>query len=165
MNNIGAGPSGTTSGGGQYSSEGRYIGRGGQVPNVKVRRKCLEVACQPSVIFLVSTVLMTAFASVLLYYSLTGQYWEMLTYDIDKVNEIVETNKTYFSVKYVIGDRVPVITYNENSNSVVIGNGPITSDASPSIRYLVPLHSGVWISCIDLEGKPSLWLMQTWCLT
>jgi hypothetical protein len=162
MNNVGGGGAGPSSGGyshsGQYSAEGRYIGRGGHPPNVKVRRKCLEVACQPSVILLLSTVLMTAFATVLLSFSLTGHYWEMLTYDLDKVNEIVDNNRTFFSVKYLINDRVPVITYNENSPNVVIGGGiagvnSYTSDASPQIRYLVPLHSGVWISCIDLEGN------------
>lgn len=34
---------------------GRYVGRGGEV---KVKRKCVEVACQPSVVFLLATVCM-----------------------------------------------------------------------------------------------------------
>lgn len=142
MNNIGdgvqyPGPSGAIMG--QYvPRHGRYIGRGGEI---KVKRKCLEVVCQPPLLFLLSTICMTAFASVLLYYGLTGPYWELLTYDMEKVNEIVAANSTFLSVKWLFNGKVPAITY-DNSYS---------SPDPP--KYLLPLHSGVWISCIDLQGE------------
>ena len=63
--------------------DGRYVGRRGG--DVKVKKKCIEVVCQPSVIFLTSTICMTAVASGLLSYALTGQYWEMLNYDAEKI--------------------------------------------------------------------------------
>lgn len=122
-----------------YTRTGRYVGRGG---DVKVKRKCLEVACQASVVFLLATIATTVLATVMLSYGLTGEYWEMLTYDLDKVNEIVAGNSSTLSVKWLFDGRVPVVSYESFR----------TTPPEPP-RYLLPLHSGVWISCIDLQGK------------
>lgn len=65
----------------------------------------------------------------------------MLNYDTDKLNEIVANNNTYLNVKWLFNGRVPVIT----------AESSFTTPDPP--KYLLPLHSGVWISCIDLQGE------------
>lgn len=107
--------------------------------NVKVKRKCMEVVCQPSVILLCCTVVMTGLATVLLSISLTTHYWELMAYDRDQVSEIVAEGNKSRAVQWLFDGRLPLITYEKPGDNERV--------------YLFPLQSGVWISCIDLEGN------------
>lgn len=107
--------------------------------NVKVKRKCIEVICQPSVILLCCTVVMTGVATVMLSISLTTRYWELMAYDPDLVSEIIAEGNRSRSVQWLFDRRLPLVTYEKPGDNELV--------------YLFPLQSGVWISCIDLEGN------------
>lgn len=112
--------------------------------NVKVKRKCMEVVCQPSVILLCCTVVMTVLATVMLSISLTARYWELMAYDPDQVSEIVAEGNRSRAVQWLFDGRLPLITYEKPGDNELV--------------YLFPLQSGVWISCIDLEGTYALFI-------
>lgn len=107
--------------------------------NVKVKRKCIEVVCQASVILLVATVVMTVIATVMLSFALTAKHWEQMAYDPEQVTEIVAEGNRSRTVQWLFNGRLPLITYEKAGDNELV--------------YLFPLQSGVWISCIDLEGN------------
>ncbi|CAG7724240.1 unnamed protein product [Allacma fusca] len=178
--------------------------RGRGPHNVKVKRTCIEIICEPAAIFLVTTILVTALATALLYNALTSRYWEMMIYDEEELVSLVD-NRTQLSIEWFFEGRVSKITNhtglqvwgeetatvpalaNTNLNvmskqSTSRGSGSkgssstedrelsdLESDAfsspgpdletranivaNPAIVFLLPLHSGVWISCIDITEQ------------
>ena len=212
---------------------GAAVLRGRGQPNIKVKRKCIEIICEPCAIFLMTTILCTALATALLSIALTSRYWEMMIYDQEKLKQLVE-NRTHLSVHWFFDGRVPRIagttggisttehhhnnvkshhhgaatqasayaasgnqqqqqqqgkyssqnfrkrpnTATVTSNSgggnhesgheddggfysfsthpdteVDVSGSYVYANDENNLVFLLPLHSGVWISCIDVTGK------------
>jgi len=140
-------------------------------PKMKRQLTLKERTCQGSVFFLAGTILLTILATVLLVEALTSRYWEILIYDAEKVVEIVNTSsldwstmfndessssskswknggssvgssKTSLSIQWLFEERVFLVSYDRGEEE----------KEKPELLYLFPLHSGLWVSCIDLNG-------------
>jgi hypothetical protein len=91
------------------------------------------------------TILLTALATLLLAFSITSRYWEIMIYDPRKVNDLLERNESMsmtegLTITWLFQDnRVPQISF---KNKI-----------PPTVLYLLPIHSGVWVSCIDINGE------------
>lgn len=106
-----------------------------------IKRKRDEQSTYTTIV-LISTLLLTTFATGLNCFSLLTNHWEYITWNSQALKKIsLEQNmglESYF-------DNLITRVFVTNSKNSTVG------------IYLLPMHGGIWTVCISLRGKPSIY--------
>lgn len=120
---------------------------------------------QPSVWFLMGTLLFTSVATAMLCVAIMTDHWEQVTWDRRKLDDIAVRQKNGTQMKWVLewllDGQVGRIVYtnDEGLRRVPDRKEPVTSSDSIGQEYdevavfLIPMHGGIWTLCVSLTGK------------
>lgn len=119
---------------------------------------------QPSVWFLMGTLLFTGVATAMLCVSIMTDHWEQVTWDRRKLDDIAVRQKNGTQVKWVLewllDGQVGWIVYTngEGLRKVPDRKDTVTSSESSAQShevavFLIPMHGGIWTLCVSLTGK------------
>lgn len=111
----------------------------------------------PILLFII-TMILTSCATILTCLSLMTNYWEYISWDIRKVDEIkAKARKDINAPPYVKVEPLPLL--DETLVKIVIEDfspkNKTDTNYEPSTIYLVPMHGGIWTLCVSLNGKTS----------
>lgn len=89
---------------------------------------------------LISTLLLTTFATALNCFSLLTNYWEYITWNSPAIMKI--SSEQNMGIESYFDNIITKVFVTNSKNSTV------------SI-FLLPMHGGIWTICISLKGKPN----------
>jgi hypothetical protein len=143
---------------------------------------------QPSHLFLIATILITAAATAVLCAAIMSDYWELIMFDRTKVDNIVTKHNGSHTVLWLFGGTTARVTISRpnpamqfrtstghylesarlkrsrmkrgaTASSVAARRDESNPDSSTvSNLFLVPMHGGIWTLCVALHGTILLFL-------
>ncbi|GFG31706.1 hypothetical protein Cfor_04845 [Coptotermes formosanus] len=120
---------------------------------------------QPSVWFLMGTLLFTSVATSMLCVAIMTDHWEQVTWDRRKLDGLAVRQKNGTQVKWVLewllDGQVGRIIYtnDEGLRKVPERKDPVTSEDSSGQEhdevavFLIPMHGGIWTLCVSLTEE------------
>ncbi|KAJ9582680.1 hypothetical protein L9F63_022973, partial [Diploptera punctata] len=118
---------------------------------------------QPSVWFLVGTLLLTGVATAMLCGAIMTDHWEHVTWDRGKLKEIrnMTQAKQQWVLEWLLDGKVGRIVYAHSTR--------IEQDHDQVSVFLIPMHGGIWTLCVSLTDEERHLLLkvgftQTQCI-
>lgn len=119
---------------------------------------------QPSIWFLMGTLLFTGVATAMLCVSIMTDHWEQVKWDRRKLDDIAVRQKNMTQRKWVLewllDEQVGWIVYTNDEGLRKVPDRKDTATSSESSAqghevavFLIPMHGGIWTLCVSLTGK------------
>lgn len=121
---------------------------------------------QPSVWFLMGTLLFSSVATAMLCGAIMTDHWEHVMWDRGKLDDIAVRQKNATRVKWMLewllDGQVGRIVYTNEDGLRKTPNRKDTTDGSVTTGseqehdevavFLIPMHGGIWTLCVSLSG-------------
>lgn len=125
---------------------------------------------QPSVWFLMGTLVLTSVATAMLCGAIMTDHWEHVTWDRSKLDDIAARQKNASHVRWVLewildGQVGRIVYTNEEGLRKIPSRKKPLKTAVTSVTprseetddeaavFLIPMHGGIWTLCVSLTGK------------
>jgi hypothetical protein len=125
---------------------------------------------QPSIWFLVGTLVFTSAATAMLCGAIMTDHWEQVNWDRGKLEDIAVRQKNATQVRWLLewlldGQVGRIVYTNEEGLRKIpirkkpvknVGNSVTASNEETDEEvavFLIPMHGGIWTLCVTLSGK------------